>query len=100
MAEPKKQTTQIVGTPISRVDGRAKVTGAAKYAADYPVQNLAHAVLVGSMIARGRVTGIDVAAAEGAPGVLAVITHEDQPVMHRVSLEHEPGRPGQTFLPL
>ena len=59
--------SQIVGKPINRVDGWAKVTGRARYAADQQIPNLAYGVLVKSTIARGRVTGIDTAAAEAAP---------------------------------
>jgi xanthine dehydrogenase YagR molybdenum-binding subunit len=46
-----------LGMPVSRVDGRAKVTGAARYAAEHPVedpgQQLAHGVVVNSTIAKG-----------------------------------------------
>ncbi|GLW05179.1 acylaldehyde oxidase [Microtetraspora sp. NBRC 13810] len=65
--------------PPGRVDGPDKVTGAARYAADQRVPGLTHAVLVQSTIARGRITRIDTAAAEAAPGVLAVCTHENMP---------------------
>ncbi|HST44140.1 MAG TPA: hypothetical protein VLK29_02830, partial [Luteimonas sp.] len=41
------------GTPVSRIDGRAKVTGEARYAAEWPVADLAHGVVVGSSIAKG-----------------------------------------------
>lgn len=73
MAEVK----QAVGTPMSRVDGRLKVTGGARYAAEFQVKDVAHGALVLSTVARGRVTKIDTAAAEKAPGVLAVITHRN-----------------------
>ncbi len=62
-----------IGDPFSRVDGRAKVTGTAKYAAEFPVAGLTHAVLVMSTVPSGRVT-FDTATAERAPGVVAVIT--------------------------
>ncbi|MFO0614905.1 MAG: hypothetical protein U0414_20115 [Polyangiaceae bacterium] len=52
-----------IGEPRVRVDGRAKVTGAAEYAADIPVSGLVHAVIVPSAIAKGRVASIDVASA-------------------------------------
>ena len=48
-----------VGTPIDRVDGRLKVTGAARYAADAPVSGVLHGFIVGSVIGRGRVRAID-----------------------------------------
>ncbi len=63
-----------IGEPVTRVDGRAKVTGAAKFAAEFAVPNLAYGVMVTSTIANGRVQRMDTAAAERAPGVLAVIT--------------------------
>ncbi|RYE89930.1 MAG: xanthine dehydrogenase family protein molybdopterin-binding subunit, partial [Myxococcales bacterium] len=67
------------GKGIDRVDGRLKVTGKATYAAEVAVANAAHAVIVGSTVGRGRVTSIDAAAAEKAPGVLAVLTHLNAP---------------------
>jgi xanthine dehydrogenase YagR molybdenum-binding subunit len=69
--------SKAVGKPVSRVDGRLKVTGAARYAAEAALKDVAHAVLVGSTIARGRITSLDTAAAEKAPGVLAVISHRN-----------------------
>jgi len=68
-----------VGTPVERVDGRRKVTGKAAYAAEAHHPRLAYAALVQSTIARGRIAGIDAAAARRAPGVLAVLTHENAP---------------------
>ena len=56
---------------------RAKVTGAARYASDEPVANPAFAYLVTSSIARGRVTGFDLAEARAVPGVLDILTHEN-----------------------
>lgn len=61
--------------PLDRVDGRMKVTGAARYSAEYPLANMAYAVLVGSTVAKGTIRSIDSKAAERAPGVLAVISH-------------------------
>jgi len=68
-----------VGTPLNRVDGRLKVTGEAKYAAEFALPNVAHAVIVTSTIAKGRVRRVDTAAAERAPGVLAVLTPQNAP---------------------
>ena len=64
---------------IDRIDARYKVTGKAAYAAEVAVANVAHAVIVGSTVARGRIKEIDVRAAQRAPGVLAVLTHESAP---------------------
>jgi xanthine dehydrogenase YagR molybdenum-binding subunit len=67
----------VVGEPLDRVDGRVKVTGTARYAAEYPAPGLAHAVLVMSTIAKGRIADIDTRDAERAPGVVAVLTHRN-----------------------
>src|SRR5690606_33651024 len=69
----------VTGQPRSRIDGVAKVTGAAKYAAEFARPDLAYGAIVQSTIAKGRIVAIDTAAAERAPGVLAVITHENAP---------------------
>ena len=88
-----------VGQPLSRVDGRLKATGGARYTADIPRNAIAHAAIVYSTIANGRVVSIDTAAAENAPGVLAVLTHKNMPRMKALPWNHL--RPqGQTYLPL
>jgi xanthine dehydrogenase YagR molybdenum-binding subunit len=85
-----------LGQPLDRVDGRRKVTGAATYAAEHRQPRLAHAVLVQSTIARGRIAAIDTAAARRAPGVLAVLTHENAPRLAKA----KNGEPGEDRLPL
>ena len=88
-----------VGQPISRIDGPLKVTGGARYTADIPVEAIVHGAIVYSTIANGRTVSIDTAAAENAPGVLAVLTHKNMPRMNQQSWSHL--RPqGQTYLPL
>jgi len=72
-----KNGQPVVGTPLDRVDGKLKVTGAAKYAAEFTAPNLAHAVIVQSTIGSGKVVKFDTAEASALPGVIAVITHED-----------------------
>jgi xanthine dehydrogenase YagR molybdenum-binding subunit len=70
----------LIGKPIDRVDGRLKVTGRATYA--YEVQQpgpVAYGFIVEATIAKGTVAGIDVSAAERAPGVLLVLTHRNAP---------------------
>jgi xanthine dehydrogenase YagR molybdenum-binding subunit len=71
--------TAVIGKPVSRVDGRQKVTGGATYAAEFDVPGLVHGVAVRSTVAQGRIASIDSAAAERAPGVLAVLTHRNAP---------------------
>lgn len=63
----------VLGKPVSRIEGLAKVTGTAPYAAEYPVENLAEGVLVTATIVHGEVVSIDKDAALAMPGVLAVI---------------------------
>ncbi|MBB5857537.1 xanthine dehydrogenase family protein molybdopterin-binding subunit [Amycolatopsis umgeniensis] len=67
----------ILGEPAVRVDAVAKVTGAAPYAADEVIVGMAHAALTTSTVARGRITEIDVRAAEAVPGVRLVLTHRN-----------------------
>lgn len=62
-----------IGDPLARVDGPAKVTGHAKFSAEFPIPGLAYAKLVMSTVPSGRVQ-IDTSQAEHAPGVIAVIT--------------------------
>ena len=72
-------TTTVIGQPVSRVDGRQKVTGTATYAAEFDVPGQAHAVIVRSTVANGRIGSIDSAAAERSRGVIAVLTHRNAP---------------------
>ncbi|MBV8200165.1 MAG: xanthine dehydrogenase family protein molybdopterin-binding subunit [Acidobacteria bacterium] len=74
--------TTAVGKPLERADGRKKITGAARYAAEFRPRRMAHAVLVQSTIARGSIESIDAAAARRLPGVLAVPTHRNAPKLH------------------
>ncbi|HEY7243908.1 MAG TPA: xanthine dehydrogenase family protein molybdopterin-binding subunit [Xanthobacteraceae bacterium] len=67
------------GEPTSRIDAPAKVTGAAKYAGEYSVPRLAHAFVVSSAIAKGRIKRIDAAEALAVEGVLDVLTHLHRP---------------------
>jgi xanthine dehydrogenase YagR molybdenum-binding subunit len=78
------QNKGIVGQPLNRVDGRAKVTGAARYAVEFPVENVAYAALVGSTIANGRIKSFDLSAAQKVPGVLHIMTHENAPKLKPV----------------
>lgn len=74
MTYPQRMTDPVVGAPLSRVDGRLKVTGAAHYAADNPVPDFLHAVLVCSTVASGAVQGVDAGEASRSPGVIRVLT--------------------------
>jgi len=71
--------TPHIGQPRSRVDGRQKVTGQARYAAEHLVAGCVHGVLITSAIATGRITHLDTSAAAKAPGVLAIVSHLNSP---------------------
>lgn len=73
--------TPYIGTPTSRVDGHAKVTGAAKYAAEFSSPDMAYGSVVQSTIAKGRITRIDATEALSVEGVIDVLTHENRPHM-------------------
>jgi len=66
-----------MGSPVPRIDGRLKVTGEARYAADFPINNLAHGVLLTSSIAKGEVSKIDLSRAREVPGVLMIVSYGD-----------------------
>jgi xanthine dehydrogenase YagR molybdenum-binding subunit len=74
-----------IGKEMSRVDGVAKVTGKAKYAAEFKVPNLAYGFLVMGTIAKGAIKSIETAEASRAPGVIRVFTHENFPKTPPVS---------------
>ena len=77
MTRPLPAAAPFAGQPLTRVDGRLKVTGRARYAADNPVPDHVHGILVCSTISRAAVDGIDTDAATGHPDVLRVITEFD-----------------------
>src|SRR5258708_276244 len=68
-----------IGAPLNRIDGAQKVTGAARYAYEYPVEGVTYVFPVQSTIAKGRVVSIDASAARALPGVIAVLSHENAP---------------------
>ncbi|MFJ8741085.1 xanthine dehydrogenase family protein molybdopterin-binding subunit [Embleya sp. NPDC127516] len=94
--------TPWIGAAEPRVDGPVKVTGTAIYTGDVALPDLAHAVLVQSTIAKGRITGTDIAAAETAPGVLAVYISDGSlgigPVASFYSADNGPMGDGRTPL--
>ncbi|WP_149549113.1 xanthine dehydrogenase family protein molybdopterin-binding subunit [Streptomyces marokkonensis] len=71
--------TGAVGTAHTRVEGRDKVTGAARYAGEIPFAGLAHGWLVLSTVARGRVLSVGTGPVLGMPGVLTVLHHGNAP---------------------
>ena len=75
-----------LGSPVSRVDGRAKVTGAAQYAAEHFAPGLLYGVVVSGSIAKGRILDIDTAEALALDGVVEVMSHLNRPKMRRFDL--------------
>jgi xanthine dehydrogenase YagR molybdenum-binding subunit len=73
--------TAYIGTATSRVDGRAKVTGEAKYAGEFNVPGLAYGFVVEATIPKGRITRIDTSVALRVDGVIDVLTHQHRPRM-------------------
>lgn len=69
----------MIGQPVDRADGPAKVTGGARFAAEHPLAGLTHAVLVTSSIPSGRIASISTARAEKMRGVALVMTHLNAP---------------------
>src|ERR671916_1644456 len=68
-----------IGKEMSRVDGAAKVTGKAKYAAEFQVPNVAYGFIVLGTVAKGTIKAIDTKEAEAAAGVVRVFTHLNTP---------------------
>jgi len=75
-----------LGDPVSRVDGRAKVTGQARYAAEQPAADLAYGVVVSSTIAKGRISALALDAARAVPGVLDILSHLNKPRVRKLDL--------------
>jgi xanthine dehydrogenase YagR molybdenum-binding subunit len=71
----------LIGTRVSRLDGRLKVRGQARFAAELPLEGMAYAGLAYSTIPRGRITALNTSEAEAAPGVVVVMTHKNAPPM-------------------
>ncbi|MDB5894088.1 MAG: xanthine dehydrogenase, molybdenum binding subunit apoprotein, partial [Rhodoferax sp.] len=75
-----------LGQPASRVDGRAKVTGQARYAAEHAAPDMAYGVVVNSGIARGRIRAMDLAGARAVPGVIDILSHQNRPHTRSIGL--------------
>ena len=98
---------QSIGAPISRKDGRLKVTGGARYTSDMPAEGVTYAAFAGSRIAKGRMLSVDTHAAEAVSGVVAVLTHHAMPkfgeapvLLSQSGQGSPPGAAGQQFLPM
>ena len=90
----------VIGKDVSRIDGRLKVTGAAKYAVEYALEDMAWGVGIGSTIGAGKITSIDSSEAEAMPGVLAVLHHGNTEKLFRAANDfEESSRPGESRPP-
>ena len=83
-------SSSIIGAAVTRVDGPLKVTGAARYAVDHPIENIAYGFAVGSTIAKGRIVNIDTSVAERMPGVLTIIHHGNSDPLFRTAGPFQP----------
>ena len=79
--DPLLDRDGFLGEPLDRVDARVKVKGEARFTAEFHVPGVAHAALVYSTIAKGRVSKISTGRAKRAGGVLEVFTHKNMPHM-------------------
>jgi xanthine dehydrogenase YagR molybdenum-binding subunit len=93
--------TKYVGQPINRVDGLAKVTGKAKYAAEYNSPDLTYGYVISSSIAKGKITRIHADEALKLPGVIRVFSHENRPDLawFDLSYKDQDAPPGSPFRP-
>lgn len=70
---------ETLNTKVTRYEAPRKVTGDARYAADFTPSGMLHGAMAVAPVARGQLTGIDIEAARAEPGVVAVFTHETIP---------------------
>lgn len=100
--DPLKSTGGPVGKPLSRVDGPLKVTGAARYAAEFRAEGMLYGVVVSGTVAKGAIKALDASAALAVPGVVHVFTHENRPrtAWFDSKWRDEVAPPGSPFRPL
>jgi xanthine dehydrogenase YagR molybdenum-binding subunit len=79
-SSPKLDVLTVVGQPLARLDGKAKVTGQARYAYEHPTNpRAAYGFIVEATISKGRIVMLDTTLAEQAPGIRLVMTHLSAP---------------------
>ncbi|MGB8193460.1 MAG: xanthine dehydrogenase family protein molybdopterin-binding subunit [Chitinophagaceae bacterium] len=95
-------TEPSVGKPVSRLEGKQKVTGAAKYAGEYNVPGLLYGYVINSTITRGKIISIDAGAAKALNGVVEILTHENRSSLAWFDLQYTDmdAPPGTVFRPL
>jgi xanthine dehydrogenase YagR molybdenum-binding subunit len=93
--------TATIGQPLTRVDGKLKVTGGARYSAEFARPGLSYAALIQSTIANGRVAKLDPSAAQSASGVIGILTRENAPRFKPYPDDMtKKGAPGESRVPL
>jgi xanthine dehydrogenase YagR molybdenum-binding subunit len=93
-------STNIIGKPQDRVDGKLKVTGRAMYPGDRQIENLAFGYLLTSAVAKGSIQAMDTTAAEHSPGVAAVYTPLNPLKLYRGLESSEGANSGEILPPL
>jgi len=91
-----------IGKSLSRLEGHLKVTGTAKYAGEYPADNLAYGYIVNSIITKGKIKNIDTEPAKSLKGVIEVFTHKNRPSLAWFDFQYADmdAPPGAVFKPL
>jgi xanthine dehydrogenase YagR molybdenum-binding subunit len=91
-----------IGQPVSRLEGREKVTGSAKYAGEYNVPDLLYGYVINSTITKGKITAIDTSTALSQDGVIEVFTHDNRPSTAWFDFQYADmdAPPGTVFKPL
>ncbi len=94
------EQSTVIGKEITRIDGVLKVTGAAQYGVEYPLENMAWGVGVHSTVGAGKIAQIDSSEAEKMPGVLAILHHGNTEKLFRAANSfEESSRPGESRPP-
>ncbi len=102
MSDLIPQPGRYVGQPVDRYDGPVKVTGEAKYAADYAADGLLYGFVVNAEIPKGRITSFETSKALKVDGVVDIITHENRPSLAWFNSKYadQDAPPGNHFKPL
>ena len=102
MPSPNEQprNPDIIGAPVDRTDGRLKVTGGARYSAEINLPGLTHGVIINSTVSNATIASMDTAAAEKAPGVVAVFTPFNMPKLPKAPSMGVGSSPVSRQLPL
>jgi xanthine dehydrogenase YagR molybdenum-binding subunit len=97
MNKAAPQPLDNMGKPEPRIDGRAKVTGEARYGSDFAFPEPVYAFLRTSAIAKGRITNIDLSDAKSVPGVIDILTHENTDELEEVKFSAGGGGAGSSM---